>query len=93
MNHRILEHQLAAAFTELATAVEDWRNAPCSYPGTNPADDERCDGENHLETCAAELARQNLIATHNRMRAGSSRGLDRLQLSQLEQLDAERAKR
>lgn len=37
-----------------------WRETPCSSPGV-------CLGENHVEACTAELARQDLIAALDKL--------------------------
>jgi hypothetical protein len=55
---------------ELWDAVDKWRTTPCSFPLTVPAHrvaaEDYCDGENHLENCATEIARQEMLAVHNR---------------------------
>lgn len=56
-------------------AVDKWRTTECSRPLTAPANqvaaEDFCSGENHLEDCAVEIARQDLIATHNKIPAPS----------------------
>ncbi len=56
----------------LHDAVIAWRAAKCSSPGPRLCEprDDTCDGDNHLETCAVELAREELLAAHNRCLGG-----------------------
>lgn len=45
-----------------------WREAPCSFPfqfGITTGD--YCYGENHIEECPCERARQDLIAALNKL--------------------------
>lgn len=63
---------------QLIEAVKAWREERCLYaraypPGRAGSDDSLCDGDNHLEECPVECARQDLIAAHNKveqLRAG-----------------------
>jgi hypothetical protein len=50
---------------ELAKLVGAWRSARCIDPAHGSMNDVECDGDNHVETCPVELARQNMIAAHN----------------------------
>lgn len=61
---------------DLWSAVDTWRNIKCSSPaspltpmaqGIVTVPRQTCDGENHLETCAAEIARQELLHVHDRV--------------------------
>ena len=59
--------EIKRARDELIECVRKWRETPCSSPRVgqphpgNP-DDRFCDGENHVEGCAVEAARQDLLA-------------------------------
>lgn len=57
----------------IAEAVVDWRNAVCVSPQTAPSDpthkEEECLGDNHLEECPCEVARQDLLDALNRLEA------------------------
>lgn len=48
-----------------------WREARCTSPGRChdhcEAGHDYCDGDNHLESCPCELARQDLIAALNKL--------------------------
>jgi hypothetical protein len=61
-----------ADLRELWNAVDKWRTTKCSYPRgarlMGVEDSQYCDGENHQENCDAEIARQDLLATHNRIK-------------------------
>jgi len=57
---------------QLIDAVKAWRETPCLYaraypPGRVSGDDSLCDGDNHLEECPVERARQDLLAAHNKV--------------------------
>lgn len=57
--------EAAALVVECAIA---WRDTECTRPLTLANQDdvmELCDGENHVEGCAAETARQDLLAALN----------------------------
>jgi hypothetical protein len=53
---------IALALLDLEGAVARWRGAECSHP-------DQCAGENHVEDCAVELARQDILASHNAVEA------------------------
>lgn len=53
-----------ASMGELARLVGVWRSARCVPPGASQNDVE-CDGDNHVERCPVELARQDVVAAHN----------------------------
>lgn len=57
------------ALKELCDLVTAWRDAKCSFPGPRYCEplDDKCDGENHLENCAQELALQEVLAIHNKL--------------------------
>jgi len=58
---------------QLIDAVKAWRETPCLYAHPPGRDGELCDGDNHLEECPVERARQDLLAAHNKveqLRAG-----------------------
>lgn len=61
---------------ELWDAVEKWRTTECTFPLTSPAHrvaaEDFCSGDNHLAECAVEIARQELIATHNHIKKPTS---------------------
>jgi hypothetical protein len=67
-----------SARQQLIDAVKAWRETRCLYaraypPGHAIGDDSLCVGDNHLEECPVESARQDLIASHNKveqLRAG-----------------------
>jgi hypothetical protein len=58
---------------ELIDAVKAWREARCLFEGATPPRKtpvpELCFGDNHLEECPVERARQDLLAAHNRVEA------------------------
>lgn len=60
----------ARKLEQLATCVGTWREAKCSHPRPShgfmsDAEVQLCDGDNHLENCSVELARQDILAAHN----------------------------
>ena len=59
-----------ADLLELEAMVEAWRSAQCQNLTIRDQDArwDMCVSENHIETCPCELALQDLIATHNKMR-------------------------
>ena len=54
----------------LRDAVTAWRAAKCMRPapyrGFSSAVALHCDGDNHQENCPVELARQDMLAAHNK---------------------------
>lgn len=72
--HVVLDAGYAQALGQLAIAVRDWRSSRCSSPADWRQGEPRrrdgaeaCDGDNHLENCAVEIARQDLLAAHNKL--------------------------
>ncbi len=48
-------------------AVKAWREAVCSWPRIPAFSKGRCDGDNHVMECPCEVARQDLLAAHNKL--------------------------
>lgn len=61
---------------QLIDAVKAWREARCLNADVPFVDGHRtvpCDGDNHVEECPSEIARQDILAAHNKvelLRAG-----------------------
>jgi len=51
----------------LIESVKTWRNAECSRPTWDNDEGLACDGDNHREDCPIEIARQDIIASHNKV--------------------------
>lgn len=56
---------LLAARMAVCDAVKAWRDARCQYRRPIMGHDDVCIGENHLENCPCEGARQDLLAAHD----------------------------
>jgi len=54
------------ALLDCAETLEAWRDAVCA--GQTPAGTGGCYGDNHIETCPVEIARQGLIAADDQRR-------------------------
>lgn len=56
---------------QLIDAVKEWRGAICMKPAPKGSswhpDGDYCVGDNHLEECPVERARQDIIAAHNKV--------------------------
>lgn len=54
---------------QLIDSVKEWREAICPYPQPPPGSnaDEVCDGDNHAMECPVERARQDILASHNKV--------------------------
>ena len=58
---------------QLIDAVKAWRESTCLYAHQPGQDGVLCAGDNHLMECPVERARQDILATHNKveqLRAG-----------------------
>ena len=66
-----IHQEIADRRYEVILMVRAWRDAVCTTQaviknGIRWTED-RCDGENHLMECPCEVARQDLIAAHNKL--------------------------
>lgn len=60
----VLAYDYSQRLGQLAIAVREWRDARCmKRDGSHSS----CDGDNHLEDCAVEIARQEMLDAHNRV--------------------------
>lgn len=57
----------AIGLLELWELSEAWRSAKCDRQWEGAPISARCVGENHIETCPVEIARQDVTACLNRM--------------------------
>jgi len=64
-NERTEEQEQARQ--QLIDAIKAWREASCLYARPPGHDGELCDGDNHLEECPVERARQDLLAAHDKV--------------------------
>ena len=56
---------VVSVLLDCAEALETWRDAVCSTQDSDSDENVRgntCYGDNHIETCPVEIARQGLIA-------------------------------
>jgi hypothetical protein len=59
--------RLTTQLVALYDAVTAWRDAKCLITRPHVAGEEVCEGDNHLENCPVELARQDVIDAHNKV--------------------------
>ena len=60
---------VVSVILDCAGALEAWRDAVCVTHGAlGGFDDGGCFGDNHIETCPVEIARQGLIAADDQRR-------------------------
>lgn len=64
-NERTKEQEQARQ--QLIDAVKAWREAPCLYARPSGHDGEICDGDNHVMECPVERARQDILASHDKV--------------------------
>lgn len=68
LRDHVVNGEEQARLVDLADAVVAWRDSTCAYqwPARSTKYGECCVGDNHLEACPCEVARQNVLATSQR---------------------------